>query len=654
MGIKNIFLSGLLVVLLSFGVGCHSNGAGFEADGGFESGDDSGDGSGEADPVFGSLLSLEMVRLDGVSIDLENPDVPIPSAFAAIVATYDGSVSPSNSMLLSASSGAFTLTCNDETVSMSCTLSEGDTVETCVPGKALDRGVECEIELPGSSEEIQFATMTPGSVMGGAYAELIVGARYEGLKGGDDEYSGIVYIYSGDDLVNPSMTIDSPLRRSFFGSRVVPAGDMNGDGYADFAIGAFMTEELGDPPDTENTGALIYIFSGKDLKEMSDAGEVNMSIDDALAVFSEELGDPETEELFDFSVDAAGDVNGDGFDDIVVGFLKMVGDGPGVGKVFIIAGSAEIPQTLSGADALATITPSEAGTFALRVAGAGDVNGDTLDDIIVGSPAMGTANAYIFSGAALNNNSMDEDDAFAKIAGVANAGEGGPGDLFGLALEGVGDLDDDGYDDILIGASLHHDSDFGAVYLFSGAVLTESGGILSVDAALNMVIGTDTYVELGIEMVSVGDVTGDGVGDFMVGSRPKDSFDSALGAVHLISGADMLTGLGDVNSDGATDINDYTYETATIERVQDDGGVGNIDYNIGSSGNFVGDDSPDILIGEYKKGNRGKIHIFDSDNLDGDMNVLDDPDITVESPEEGDQFGYDATQADFLSKAMSH
>ena len=234
----------------------------------------------------------------------------------------------------------------------------------------------------------------------------------------------------------------------------------------------------------------------------------------------------------------AGDVNGDGFSDIIVG-AKNAGTG----------GTATVLNGVDGT-VLRTIT-GEGGEFAYAVAGAGDVNGDGYADLIIGARnfsdnAASAGAAYVYSG---------------SDGQLLYRYEGQLAEYVGESVAGVGDVNNDGFDDFLIGANRAGNT-HGMVYLYSG-----------IDGSLIYQLqGDDKNDQFGDAVAAIDDLNDDGVADFIVGASLDDNNRSGSGSVHVYSAADgkrlftvdgtginemfasRLASAGDVNGDGISDL----------------------------------------------------------------------------------------------------
>ena len=305
------------------------------------------------------------------------------------------------------------------------------------------------------------------------------------------------------------------------GTVVAPAGDVDGDGYMDFLVTAPLSQE--------NDAGQVYLIFGK---ATGWDGVLYTSLSAADASFVGE--DPN--DAVGTSAVGVGDVNGDGFDDLVIGAPSNGDAGSQAGKAYLILGHARpwsMRQSLADADA--SFLGENAGDSAgFAVAGAGDVNQDGLADFLVGAPqaSLSAGKVYVIFGKA---SGWARNVSLGSIAGASFAGDDAF-DLAGYSVAGVGDVNGDGVGDILVGA--WGDSDVlpgaGSVYLIFGK---PAGQPWPHDVALSTVSialhGSLGYESAGVTVARAGDVNGDGYGDFLVGANGAHN---GAGKTYLIFG----------------------------------------------------------------------------------------------------------------------
>ncbi|GBD42017.1 hypothetical protein HRbin39_01404 [bacterium HR39] len=246
-------------------------------------------------------------------------------------------------------------------------------------------------------------------------------------------------------------------------------GDVNGDGFADLAVGAPDADPLG----RENAGEVYIVFGRADGFPASlDPGTLDGT--EGLVVQG-----PNPGAFAGFAVAGAGDVNGDGFDDLLIGAYGTLDGGPaGAGGAWVVFGGDDLPARLD----LAALTADRgialpgvvAGSDTGRsVAAAGDVNGDGFDDVLVGArytdlAAGGEGVAYLVFGrdddpGVIDLATLDVDHAGCTLRGT------GPDVYAGFALAGPGDIDGDGFADVVVGAPAPPGgADPGTVYVVYG------------------------------------------------------------------------------------------------------------------------------------------------------------------------------------------
>ncbi|MFC1654166.1 integrin alpha [Myxococcota bacterium] len=360
-----------------------------------------------------------------------------------------------------------------------------------------------------------FSVSSAGDVDNDGFDDFIVGAfGYD--KTGTNE--GKAYLYLGSDTglsTTPVWTSSGDDREgSIYGRSVSSAGDINGDGFDDIIVGAPYYDA------TNSMAGKAYLYLG------SDTG---LSTTPAWT----SSGDDKTLAFYGYSVSSAGDVNGDGFDEIVIGSYLYDTTNDDAGKAYLYHGSdtglSATPDWVSYGD-----NEFNAG-YGYSVSSAGDVNGDGFDDVIVGAYNYDTTNnaagkAYLYPGS---------DTGLSTIPAWSSSGDDNADSNFGYSVSSAGDVNGDGFDDVIVGASSYDttNTNAGKAYLYLGSdtgLSTTPSWISSGDDQASAWYGSSVS--------SAGDVNGDGFDDCIVGAYGCNSY---AGKAYLYLGFNGPSGLCD-------------------------------------------------------------------------------------------------------------
>lgn len=304
-----------------------------------------------------------------------------------------------------------------------------------------------------------------GDINGDGYADVLVSSFSIFLVGGD------VYVYYGSATGLTNHAADT-IQPTVLGSPVTVAGDLNGDGYNDVLIGATVyygsATGLSSTPGTILTTGNVQDFAG--------FGNANAG---------------------------AGDVNGDGYGDVIIAAPgSNIGNNPIDGKVFVYLGGP------SGVNPIpATVLTNASGSdqsFGKSVAGPGDINGDGYSDIVIGAPAFNSdaGMAFIYFGSPIGIHVQPSQ----WLSGPEQQFS-----FFGMVVSGAGDVNGDGYADVTVTAPYFNN--VGGAFIYYGS----PGGLpLSPSAILNW--DGEEFGVFGNAAAGAGDVNGDGYSDILIGS----------------------------------------------------------------------------------------------------------------------------------------
>lgn len=384
---------------------------------------------------------------------------------------------------------------------------------------AIATGQETILRIDGEGAGDNF-----GSSVSGAYDvnldgvdDVVIGAPFDDNNGPN---SGGARVVSGRDGVTlHSFAGDDA--SDLFGRAVAGVGDVNNDGYPDVAISAFFADLGG------SFSGMARVYSGQTgLALFTVAGS------SAFDQLGNDLG-------------CAGDVNSDGFLDVVIGAWADDPNGQDSGAAFVVSGlTGAVLHTMSGTAAN--------DYFGTAVSGVGDADGDGFDDVIVGAYladifATDSGSASLYSG---------------QTGGLLYTLSGQlTGDEFGSEVSAAGDVNGDGMADFMVGAPGDDTfgSEAGAVYVFTGQ-----------GAPLHLISNGNVGDRMGGTLSPLSDRDGDGKADLLVGVQFDDHAGVDAGAAFVFSGA---TGLAIESWYGAAADDRFGKAVADAGDVDGDGDV---------------------------------------------------------------------------------
>ncbi len=372
-----------------------------------------------------------------------------------------------------------------------------------------DAGNLLDIESNQADAHLGWSVSGAGDVNGDGYSDVIVGAP-DFDNGQNNE--GRAYLHLGSPtgtLPMPAWITEGNQAGAQFGWSVASAGDVNGDGFGDVIVGA---PQYTNGHDSEGR-AFVYLGSATGL---SNTPAWRAESNQAVAAFGN-------------SVASAGDVNGDGFSDVIVGAHLYDNGQSNEGRAYVYLGSA---TGLATSPSWTAESNQGGGDFGFSVATAGDVNGDGFSDVIVGADSYDNGHgdegrAYVYKGSASGLASSP----------LWTAEPNQPFALFGFSVSTAGDVDNDGFSDVVIGATF-----FDAQFVDEGGAFVYHGSPAGPLAApTTTIVYSEFNAMVGHSVSIMGDVNGDGFSDVLIGA-PNFDFggptDSGWAFGHLGNGRD--------------------------------------------------------------------------------------------------------------------
>ena len=371
-----------------------------------------------------------------------------------------------------------------------------------------------------------FSVSGASDVNGDGLADLIIGAPGVGPNG--DRFAGTSYVVFGElgaqadvdlnALDDRGFRILGAAAGDFSGMSVSGAGDVNGDGLADFVVGAPNAHPNGDID--AGTSYVVFGTSGEqDDVDLNALGNRGFRILGAAA-----------QDRSGFSVSGAGDVNGDGLADVIIGAVWADPHGNiDAGTSYVVFGKsgeqADVNLNALGERGFSILGAAVGDFSGISASGAGDLNGDGLADLIIGAPRAapdGTfyaGTSYVVFGASGEQANVDLNALGARGFKILGAAEF---DFSGVCVSGAGDVNGDGLADLIIGAhgtDPNGNNDAGTSYVVFGKEGEQADIKLNALGERGFrILGASANDTSGKSVSGAGDVNGDGLGDLIIGA----------------------------------------------------------------------------------------------------------------------------------------
>lgn len=492
-----------------------------------------------------------------------------------------------------------------------------------------------EIAMPLISREfVEPLVDSPGKSVGSDFNgdgihDVVMGADQNADIGTS---SGAAYLLYGTGGLSTSyllngggvnVTILGIAANSRFGFDVGSAGDVNSDGFDDIIMGAVLNDT-----GATNAGSAYILYGSPNLSATYRLDELGVDV----SVVGKAASD-----FFGYTVSGAGDVNGDGFDDVIFGSRYNDDAALDAGAAYILYGSASLSATyqLNGGGVNVTILGKAANDSMSNARGAGDVNADGLDDVITGAllnddGGLNAGAAYLLLGSASLSATIQLNGVGVNFTILGDAAE----DNLGFSATSAGDVNGDGFSDLIAGAR-----GISTAYLFyggSGLSGTKDTGASEENVKMTGKTGTDRF---GIGTSGAGDINDDGFFDIIVGADQSDENASNSGAAYIIYGSSSLpSAIPAGNSD-----------VTVLGRASGDFLGGRA---VSGVGDITNDGFPDLIVGAYANDdaglgtatdNDGAVYlIFGSASLPSLINMAGGgPEVTILAKGAGNVLGFE-------------
>lgn len=447
-----------------------------------------------------------------------------------------------------------------------------------------------------------------GDVNGDGIDDFIMGAyRADNVIG----KSGSAYVIFGkiggldanlDHLTldgTDGFRLDGTSGFSSAGTSVSGIGDINADGFDDLIVGASSADE-----GANDAGSAYIIYGKADFSANSGVIALNALGANGFILTGESANDDAGK-----SVSGLGDINGDGFDDFAIGayradpnLLSRAGSTYIIyGKAGGFAASASL-STISSAAGFRVDGVSASDYSSFDVSTAGDFNNDGFDDFIIGAYGADSFKgaSYLIYGKSGKFSDNFKFDGLTASQGFKFGGIDG-GDALGESVAQAGDINGDGFDDIIVSASDAEDTgnQNGEAYIIFGTAATIGAGFDATD--LNgtngfRLRGSSDLDALGMDVAGIGDFNGDGIDDLAVTASGTDFNGNESGSVYIIFGKTTAFA-ADMTLDGLNGIDGFRIDGESAEF--------SFGMKISGAGDVNGDGFDDFIVGAFNENNGG-------------------------------------------------